>query len=57
MLHQKHMMGEIAKLLGAGDRKLDPADDERELLSGGSDPVVTEKREGAWTHKVYDAMK
>jgi NitT/TauT family transport system substrate-binding protein len=57
--HQKRMMGEIAKLLGAGDGKLDPADYERtvsELLSGGSDPVITKKPEGAWTHKVYDAM-
>jgi NitT/TauT family transport system substrate-binding protein len=58
--HQKRMMGEIAKLLGAGDGKLDPADYERtvaELLSGGSDPVITKKPDGAWTHKVYDAMK
>src|SRR5499427_1797165 len=58
--HQKCMMGEIAKLLGTGDGKLDPADYERtvsELLSGSSDPVITKKPEGAWTHKVYDAMK
>ena len=58
--HQKRMMGEIAKLLGPGDGKLDAADYERtvsELLSGGSDPVITKKPEGAWTHKVYDAMK
>jgi NitT/TauT family transport system substrate-binding protein len=58
--HQKRMMGEIAKLLSTGDGKLDPADYERtvsELLSGGSDPVITKKPEGAWTHKVYHAMK
>jgi NitT/TauT family transport system substrate-binding protein len=58
--HQKRMMGEIAKLLSTGDGRLDPADYERtvaELLSGGSDPVITKKPEGAWTHKVYDAMK
>ena len=58
--HQTRMMGEIAKLLDTGDGKLDPADYERtvsELLSGGSDPVITKKPEGAWTHKVYDAMK
>jgi NitT/TauT family transport system substrate-binding protein len=58
--HQKRMMGEIAKLLSTGDGKLDPADYERtvaELLSGGSDPVITKKPDGAWTHKVYDAMK
>jgi NitT/TauT family transport system substrate-binding protein len=57
---QKRMMGEIAKLLGTGDGKLDPADYERtvsELLSGSSDPVITRKPVGAWTHQVYDAMK
>jgi NitT/TauT family transport system substrate-binding protein len=57
--HQKRMMGEVARLLGNGDGKLDPADYERtvsELLSGGSDPVITKRPEGAWTHKIYDAM-
>jgi len=58
--HQKRMMGEIIKLLGTGDGKLDPKDFERTvatLMSGGSDPVITKKPEGAWTHAVYDAMK
>jgi NitT/TauT family transport system substrate-binding protein len=58
--HQKQMMGEIAKLLDAGNGKLDPKDYDRTvatLLSGGSDPVITKKPEGAWTHAVYDAMK
>jgi NitT/TauT family transport system substrate-binding protein len=58
--HQEQMMGEIAKLLDPGNGKLDPADYDRtvsELLSGGSDPVITKKPEGAWTHAVYDAMK
>src|SRR5580692_10120466 len=58
--HQTRMMGEIAKLLDSGDGKLDPADYERtvsELLSGGSEPVITKKPVGAWTHKVYDALK
>jgi NitT/TauT family transport system substrate-binding protein len=58
--HQEQMMGEIAKLLGNDNGKLDPKDYERtvsELLSGGSDPVITKKPEGAWTHAVYDAMK
>ena len=58
--HQKRMMGEIAKLLATGDGKLDPQDYERTvstLLTGGSDPVITKKPTGAWTHKVYDAMK
>ena len=48
------------ELLAAGDGKLDPADYERTvttLLTGGSDPVITRKPTGAWTHKVYDAMK
>jgi NitT/TauT family transport system substrate-binding protein len=58
--HQEQMMGEIAKLLDPGNGKLDPKDYDRtvaELLSGGSDPVITKKPVGAWTHAVYDAMK
>ena len=58
--HQEQMMGEIAKLLGNDNGKLDVKDADRtvaELLSGGSDPVITKKPEGAWTHGVYDAMK
>jgi NitT/TauT family transport system substrate-binding protein len=58
--HQEQMMGEIAKLLGSDNGKLDFKDADRtvaELLSGGSDPVITKKPEGAWTHAVYDAMK
>jgi NitT/TauT family transport system substrate-binding protein len=58
--HQEQMMGEIAKLLDPNNGKLDPKDYDRtvsELLSGGSDPVITKKPEGAWSHAVYDAMK
>ena len=58
--HQKRMMGEVAKLLDSGDGKLDPKDFDRTvatLLAGGSDPVISKKPEGAWTHAVYDAMK
>jgi NitT/TauT family transport system substrate-binding protein len=58
--HQKRMMGEIAKLLDTGNGMLDPKDYDRTvatLLAGGSDPVITKKPEGAWTHAVYDAMK
>ena len=58
--HQRRMMGEISKLLGPGDGKLDSKDYERTvatLLAGGSDPVITRKPEGAWTHAVYDAMR
>jgi NitT/TauT family transport system substrate-binding protein len=58
--HQKRMMGEIAKLLDTGNGKLDPKEYDRTvatLLSGGSDPVITKKPEGAWSYAVYDAMK
>ncbi|HEY6992572.1 MAG TPA: ABC transporter substrate-binding protein [Xanthobacteraceae bacterium] len=58
--HQRRMMGEIAKLLDTGNGKLDPADYDRTvatLLAGGSDPVITRKPAGAWSHAVYDAMK
>jgi len=59
--HQKRMMGEIAKLLDTADGgRLDPADFDRTvaiLMSGGSDPVITQKPEGATSTAVYDAMK
>src|SRR6202158_5648045 len=57
---QKRMMTEIGKLLGAADGKLDVKDYDRTvatLMSGGSDPVITKKPEGAYTFAVYDAMK
>jgi len=55
--HQRRMMGEINKLTEGGG-ELDPADYERTvdiLLGGGSDPVISKKPEGAWTHKVWEA--
>ena len=56
--HQKRMMGEIAKLTAGSNGALDPADYERtveSLLSGGSDPVITEHPgESAWTHAITD---
>lgn len=55
--HQKRMMREIAKLTSGSNGELDPADFDRtveSLLSGGSDPVITKKPEGAWTHAVTD---
>jgi NitT/TauT family transport system substrate-binding protein len=58
--HQKFMMGEIAKLVGnnpKGTGYLDEAAFNRTvdtLMSGGSDPVITKKPEGAWTHEVID---
>ncbi|AJD52798.1 NitT/TauT family transport system substrate-binding protein [Thalassospira xiamenensis M-5 = DSM 17429] len=54
--HQIRMMQEIAKLLD-DDGKLDEAAYQRtvdSLLSGGSDPVITKKPEGAWSHVVTD---
>ena len=56
--HQKRMMGEIAKLTAGSNGALDPADFERTvgtLLAGGSDPVITQTPEGAWTHQITDA--
>jgi NitT/TauT family transport system substrate-binding protein len=55
--HQIRMMGEVAKLTAGSNGALDPADYERtvaSLLAGGSDPVITEAPEGAWTHVVTD---
>jgi NitT/TauT family transport system substrate-binding protein len=56
--HMKRMMGEIAKLTAGSNGALDPADYERTvatLMGGGSDPVITKKPEGAWTHVITDA--
>jgi NitT/TauT family transport system substrate-binding protein len=55
--HQRRMMGEIAKLTAGSDGALDPADYERTvdtLLGGGSDPVISKRPEGAWTHAISD---
>jgi|TARA_B100001079_G_scaffold41784_3_gene33058 NitT/TauT family transport system substrate-binding protein len=55
--HQRRMMGEINKLTANGG-KLDADDYERTvatLMSGGSDPVISQAPTGAWTHKVWDA--
>ena len=62
--HQTQMMGEIAKLVAnqpKGLGYLEEADYQRTvdvLLKGSSDPVITKKPAGAWTHEVWDkAMK
>jgi len=62
-LHQKHQMAEVAKLItpvpGHGVGYLDPAAYERTvnvLLSSGSEPVITKKPVGAWTHAVWEKM-
>ena len=55
---QVRMMGEIAKLTSGSNGSLDPADYERTvkvLMSGASDPVITKKPSGAWTHEITDA--
>lgn len=58
--HQLRMMKEIAKLVGKnpkGTGWLDDTAAERTvetLMSGGSDPVITKKPEGAWTHAVIE---
>ena len=55
--HQVRMMGEIAKLTAGSNGSLSPRDYERtvaSLLSGGSDPVITKKPSGAWTHIITD---
>ena len=57
--HQKQMLGEIAKLIEGGAKPgyLDPAAYERTvgvLINGKSDPVISKKPEGAWTHEVWE---
>lgn len=55
--HQKRMMSEVAKLTAGSNGALDPAAFDRtvdSLMSGGSDPVITKKPEGAWTHVISD---
>ena len=55
--HQVRMMGEFAKLTAGSNGTLDPADYERTvatLMAGGSDPVITAKPSGAWTHAITD---
>jgi NitT/TauT family transport system substrate-binding protein len=55
--HQKRMMEEIAKLTAGSNGALDPADYQRTvdtLLAGGSDPVISQQPEGAWTSVITD---
>ena len=54
---QKRMMGEVAKLTAGSNGTLSPADFDRtvnSLLAGDSDPVITKKPDGAWTHAITD---
>lgn len=57
-LHQKRMMGEVAKLTAGSAGALDVADYERTvatLLGGGSDPVISKAPEGAYTLEITEA--
>ena len=57
-LHQKRMMGEVAKLTAGSNGALDVADYERTvatLLGGGSDPVISKAPEGAYTLEITEA--
>ncbi|KPQ06413.1 MAG: NitT/TauT family transport system substrate-binding protein [Rhodobacteraceae bacterium HLUCCA12] len=55
--HQIRMVREVGLLTEGSDGTLDVDAYERTvetLLGGGSDPVITEEPEGAWTHEVTD---
>ena len=60
--HQRRMMREISKLVGnqpQGIGYLIPADYRRTvdvLMSSDSDPVISKKPKGAWSHIVWNAM-
>jgi len=50
-------MGEIAKLTAGSNGALSEADFNRtvdSLMTGGSDPVITKKPSGAWSHAITD---
>jgi NitT/TauT family transport system substrate-binding protein len=56
-MHQKRMMGEIAKLTAGSNGTLDVAAAEKTvatLMAGGSDPVITMAPTGAWTSVITD---
>ena len=56
--HQTTMVDEVSKLVDGSDGTLDVAAADRTvatLLSGGSDPVISKKPEGAWTDVVTKA--
>jgi NitT/TauT family transport system substrate-binding protein len=60
--HQRRMMREINKLVGnppQGIGYLIPADYRRTvdvLMSSDSDPVISKKPKGAWSHTIWNAM-
>jgi NitT/TauT family transport system substrate-binding protein len=58
--HQTRQMSEIAKLIGGSSHGLGYLDDAAAnrtvdvLMAGKSDPVITKKPVGAWTHSVWE---
>jgi NitT/TauT family transport system substrate-binding protein len=58
--HQKRMMSEIAKLVAGSTHGLGYLDDAaanrtvQVLMGGKSEPVITKKPAGAWTHTVWE---
>ncbi|MGF9691993.1 ABC transporter substrate-binding protein [Rhizobium sp. 0TCS1.26] len=57
-VHQKRMMGEVAKLTAGSNGALDEADYKRTvktLLGGGSDPVISKEPTGAYTMDITNA--
>jgi len=53
--HQKRMMGEVAKLIGDGTGKLDPAVYERTAKALLDQKIITKEPQGAYTTEVTDA--
>jgi len=53
--HQKRMMGEVAKLIGDGTGKLDPAVYERTAKALLDQKIITKEPEGAYTTEITDA--
>ena len=56
--HQATMVDEVSKLVDGSDGTLDTAAADRTvatLLTGGSDPVISKKPQGAWTDVVMKA--
>jgi NitT/TauT family transport system substrate-binding protein len=53
--HQKRMMGEVAKLIGDGTGKLDPAVYERTAKALLDQDIITKEPEGAYTTEITDA--
>ena len=60
--HQRRMMREISKLVGNQPQRIGyliPADYRRTvdvLMSSDSDPVISKKPKGAWSHIIWNAM-